>query len=127
MAFEIRDTFKFSKKQLLVSVMFSLVFFCFTSFSLYLCYLLSSAYIGFSLLLLYWFLKVEPEITDLRPFFTPKYLFSCIPQFWYVCFHFHSVEKNFLVFLLISSLTHGLFKSLLLSKHLGTSQVSICY
>ena len=79
-------------------------------------------------------LLVEMYVTDFRPFFfssiciqcykfPSKHCFSFILLHWYAIFWFRRISNYFLIYIVICSLVHGLFKSILLHlKHLEREQ-----
>ena len=109
-----------SKKQL---CLFCLQFFHFNfiDLRLYFYYFFPSACFGFILLLLFQVLEIGAEVIDVRsPFFLthtlsslPQHCFICVPLILTGCiFIFTQLSKSF-DFLETSSLTRGLFRSLL--------------
>lgn len=92
----------FPHDQVLVSLTFSPLFvFIDLCFDVY--HFLSSAYFGFNLLSLLYFLKVETEFIDLKPFLytatqcnelVPTYFFLAFSKCCMLYFHLHSVQKT---------------------------------
>lgn len=73
------------------------------------------------------FSKMDTKVIVLRPFFffktgiscnefPSKFCFCWIPHILVHCFHFHS-SKLFIIYFLIHSLIHQLFRNVLLSKY----------
>lgn len=124
--------------------LYSFSVYYFTDFCFNLCHLLSSATFLFLLLTLgsfalfffFWFIEVEAEVVDLRPFFSNTviqcYAFpyngalATLTTFNKLYFHCHSIQ-NILSFV-ISSWTYPLFRSVLFSfRILEIFHILFCY